>query len=85
MYVMFFHFFIFVGYGQLNSTTVLDFFLYQACMTLLFAAFGRRAHCFVMTRIFARFQQSGTLGTSLQIFWNNIGPLSQTNRFTELS
>ena len=26
MYVMFFHFFIFVGYSQLNSTTVLDFF-----------------------------------------------------------
>ena len=33
---------------------------------------------FVLTQVFATFQQSCTLEASLQIFWNNIGPLSKT-------
>ena len=33
---------------------------------------------FVLTQVFARFQQSCTLGASLQMFCNSIGSLSQT-------
>ena len=33
---------------------------------------------FVLTRVFARFQQFCALEASLQIFWNSIGSLSQT-------
>ena len=70
---------IFVGDGQLNSTTILDFCTRQVWLLLFkYAAFGRRAYFLVLTRVFARFQQSCALEASVQIFWISIGSLSQT-------
>ena len=67
---------IFAGYGQIKSTNVLDR-LHQACITmytsyLYMQHLGAGHIFFVLTRVFARFQQSCTLETSLQIFWNSI-------------
>ena len=39
---------------------------------------GAGHFCFVMTHVFARFQQSCTLKASLRIFWNSIGSFRQT-------
>ena len=39
--------------------------------------FGTGHIYFVLTRVFARLQQSCTLEASLHIFWDSIGTLSQ--------
>ena len=58
---------IFVGYGKLNFTTVIDFLHQASCMyaciysLFKYAAFGCRTYFFVLTRVFAEFQQSCNL------------------------
>ena len=46
---------------------------------------GEGIFFFVLTRVFARFQQSCTQEASLQIFWNSIGSLSQTLYLAQLT
>ena len=47
--------------------------------------FVARHFFFVLTRVFARFQQFCTLEASLQIFWNSTGSLSQTLYWAQLT
>ena len=77
-----------VAHGvQTRATTISDFFAPGMCYTsyLNIQHLGAEHFFFVLTRVFARFQQLCTLEASLQIFWNNIGSFSQTNYWAQLT
>ena len=80
---------IFVGYVQPNIYLYVTLnFLRTTCMTLAIENMHHlgAGHIFiVLTRVFARFQQSCTLKALLQIFGNRIGSFSQTLYWAQLT